>query len=472
MSVDKIRSLYHSVFGSEPETVVLLPASGSSRRYYRVSGNKTVIATSGENVSENRAFVYFARYFKALDLPVPEIYGVSDDELCYLQQDLGSLSLFDELTKYGVGSVRVMTLYRNVMKLLPHFQFGHEGIDKNYCFVRESMDKRAAMWDLNYFKYSFLKPVLEEFDEDRLEDDFEKLAEAVVSNPERALMIRDFQSRNIMICDDDEYLIDFQGLRRGSCLYDVASMLWQARAGLSDKQREELFGVYMDEAQRIIGGKIENARKRYELMVLFRTLQVLGAYGFRGYFEKKTHFLMSIIPAVENLRQICGTMSFSGLDYLMGLLMKITRMSRFSNGSQEDGLTVRVTSFSYRYGVPDDLTGNGGGFVFDCRAVHNPGRYEEYKCMTGMDDAVIRFLEIHSEMPQFMEECYALVDRAVEKYIERGFTSLMVNFGCTGGQHRSVYGAESMARHINDKYGVRVVLEHTRQSVTKEYPKR
>lgn len=467
MSEDIIKSLYHKVFGAEPDSVALLPASGSSRRYFRVKGVRDVIATIGDNINENKAFIYLAQYYGAKNLAVPEVYAVSDDFSCYLQEDLGSMSLFDLLTAEGVESPAVMAHYRSVMNDLPLYQFGHDDIDITYSFVRQSMDTRAVMWDLNYFKYSFLKPVLGEIDEDRLEDDFVAFAEKVVYNPEGALMMRDFQSRNVMLHHGHEYLIDFQGFRRGSCLYDVASMLWQARAGLSMEQREVLLDTYVKSAENVIGGKIEDMRRRYELMVLFRTLQVLGAYGYRGFFERKSHFLMSIVPAVRNLGIICSTMRFDGLDYLMSLLRKIVSLPRFVEDIQCDGLTVRVTSFSYRYGVPEDMSGNGGGFVFDCRAVHNPGRYDEYKRLTGLNSEVAHFLETKSEMPRFMAECYALVDRAVEKYIERGFTSLMVNFGCTGGQHRSVYGAEAMARHISEKFGVRVVLEHTRQSIKK-----
>lgn len=469
-----MESLYKDIFGHEPSAVSRLDGAGSSRIYSRLSGDPTVIATIGADKRENEAFIYLSRKFSECGLPVPEVFGKSDDGLMYLQSDLGDVSLFDLIISDGAGSVKVRKFLSDAIRLLPEFQFRCRDLDIKQFYPRAKMDLRSAMWDLNYFKYCFLKAVMPDFDEDRLEDDFQTMASIVVRNPEEALMLRDFQSRNVMIHAESPYVIDFQGARYGSCLYDVASFLWQARAGFSSELRQSLISEYVDAVRCVTGMDIENLAVRLDYMVLFRTLQVLGAYGYRGYFEKKAHFVTSIVPAVNNLKELLGRFDFGAMPYLSELLKRMVSLRRFASKKSGKALTVRVISFSYKKGVPDDFSGNGGGFVFDCRAIHNPGRYDEYKSLTGTDVSVREFLERDGEMAHFLDSCYKLVDYSVEQYVRRGFTDLMVCFGCTGGRHRSVYGAESMARHLIGKYGVTVTvsLEHREQGITRICPER
>lgn len=470
----RLENLYFSTFGQNPESITPLSGAGSNRRYFRLTGNPTVIATIGESRNENDAFIYFSGLFSSQQLPVPKVLAVSDDRLCYLQEDLGDVSLYSIISTFGVLSTDVDLFMRQLMEILPKFQYGYsERLDSSKCFPRKAMDKRAVMWDLNYFKYSFLKATGIEFDEDRLEDEFDLLATKVVENPDSTLLLRDFQSRNIMISDFKITLIDFQGARFGDGLYDVASLLWQVRAGFSAEQRSEYVELYRKSAEAIAGRSIENFSERLDLMVFFRLLQVLGAYGFRGLFEHKAMFLEVIPTAVSSIRSAVMQLQISipeFLPYLCSLLMQISELPRFSVVEKSEGLTVTVTSFSYKKGIPDDLTGNGGGFVFDCRAMHNPGRYAEYKQLTGRDVPVIEFLEKCGEITIFLDNCYSLVDASVERYIQRGFTNLSVSFGCTGGQHRSVYGAEHMAHHLNEKYKIAVKLIHREQSIIEYLP--
>lgn len=337
-------------------------------------------------------------------------------------------------------------------------------MDFAYCYPLAEFNRRSILWDLNYFKYCFLKTTGLEFQENLLEDDFEHMADALLQIQPQVFMYRDFQSRNVMLREGKPYFIDFQGGRKGPFYYDVASFLWQAKANYPDSLRQELIDEYLDALQpyHAIGKEQFLATLRH--FVLFRTLQVLGAYGFRGYFEKKAHFIQSVPYAIENLRQLLET-DFPEYPYLCLVLRKLTELPQFASVRNRRKLTVRVMSFSYKKGIPEDPSGNGGGYVFDCRAVHNPGKYEQYKQLTGRDKPVIDFLEQDGEILRFLEHVDALVDAHVQRFLERGFTNLSICFGCTGGQHRSVYSAEHVARHLNEKFGVRIQLIHREQHI-------
>lgn len=337
-------------------------------------------------------------------------------------------------------------------------------MDFGYCYPLAEFNRRSILWDLNYFKYCFLKTTGLEFQENLLEDDFEHMADALLQIQPQVFMYRDFQSRNVMLREGKPYFIDFQGGRKGPFYYDVASFLWQAKANYPDSLRQELIDEYLDALQpyHAIGKEQFLATLRH--FVLFRTLQVLGAYGFRGYFEKKAHFIQSVPYAIENLRQLLET-DFPEYPYLCLVLRKLTELPQFASVRNRRKLTVRVMSFSYKKGIPEDPSGNGGGYVFDCRAVHNPGKYEQYKQLTGRDKPVIDFLEQDGEILRFLEHVDALVDAHVQRFLERGFTNLSICFGCTGGQHRSVYSAEHVARHLNEKFGVRIQLIHREQHI-------
>ncbi|HLP05265.1 MAG TPA: RNase adapter RapZ [Paludibacter sp.] len=446
-----------------------LSASGSNRHYYRLeSRNYSVIGVEGTSVEENRAFVEMSRHFSAQDLPVPRVFCESEDGMSYLQEDLGDILLFDRIAngrKTGVFHIDEKELLHKTMRKLPAVQvLGARGFDFSVCYPLPGFNERSILWDLNYFKYCFLKSTGIEFSENRLEDDFYKLSAILLESDSNTFMYRDFQSRNVMVKDEEPYFIDFQGGRRGPVYYDVASFLWQAKARYGDGLREELLQTYLNALNELMPVDEAEFRRQLKHFVLFRTLQVLGAYGFRGYFEKKPHFLQSIPFAVENLRGLLHDKS-PEYPYLFEILQQLSELKQFREVSIRKPLVVKVYSFSYKKGIPQDSSGNGGGFVFDCRAVNNPGKYEKYTGLTGLDQPVIAFLEEEGEIQPFLEHAFGLVDASVKRYKDRGFTNLMVSFGCTGGQHRSVYSAQKTAEHINEKFGVEVQLIHRERNI-------
>lgn len=467
-----LETLYSQFTGHAPESMEALPGAGSNRSYYRLKGTPTLIGVCGTSREENEAFIYLSRHFQAQHLPVPAVHAVSNDGLCYLQDDLGTDSLF-QLIAHGretgeFGSTE-KDLLKKVIRLLPRIQFeGAQGLDFGKCYPAVEFNHRSILWDLNYFKYCFLKATGMDFQEDRLEDDFQKMADVLLRSSSATFMYRDFQSRNVMIKDGEPWLIDFQGGRKGPVYYDVASFLWQAKANYPDSLRQELLKEYIDALRKYqpVDEAYFYAQLRH--FVLFRTMQVLGAYGFRGYFEKKPHFIQSVPFAIENLRQLLQE-PYPEYPYLCRILRELTDLKQFTDDLQKRRLVVKVTSFAYKKGIPEDSTGNGGGFVFDCRAVNNPGKYERYKPFTGLDEPVIRFLEDDGEIAVFLEHAYALVDASVKRYMERGFTNLSVCFGCTGGQHRSVYSAQHLAEHLHKKFGVQVNLIHREQNIEQTF---
>ena len=468
MITEQIKNLYRTYTGHEAEEVTELPSSGSNRRYFRLHGPQTLIGVSGTSIEENRAFIYMADHFRQKGLPVPEVYAQSDDQSFYLQEDLGDTLLFDAIEKGRKSSVfdeSEKTLLRQTITKLPEIQFmGSDGFDFSYCYPQEEFNQRSILWDLNYFKYCFLKATGMEFQENRLEDDFLKMSDVLLRNQSATFMYRDFQSRNVMIRDGQPWFIDFQGGRKGPVYYDVASFLWQAKAKYPEDLRQELLLDYIEALRKYMPVDEKYFLSQLRHFVLFRTLQVLGAYGFRGYFEKKPHFIQSVPFAIENLRQLLK-LDYPEYPYLCGLLRELTELKQFSDDLQRRTLEVKIVSFAYKKGIPNDPTGNGGGFVFDCRAINNPGKYERYNHFTGLDEPVIRFLEEDGEITVFLEHVYDLVDASVKRYLDRGFTNLMVCFGCTGGQHRSVYSAQHLAEHLHQKFGVKVSLTHREQNI-------
>ena len=472
MQSDKLKELYTGYVGTEPESVIEMPASGSNRRYFRMTGQKSIIGVIGECVEENRAFLYMDKHFLAKGLPVPRVYAQSDDQLAYIQEDLGDNILFNEIEKgrkTRVFSDHEKALLAKAIRKLCEFQFvGADGMDFSYCHPAAEFNRRSIFWDLNYFKYCFLKATGLEFSEEKLEDDFQHLTDVLLRSSSATFMYRDFQSRNVMIKDGEPWFIDFQGGRKGPFYYDVASFLWQAKANFPNSLRKELLKEYIDALRKYKPVDEEYFYSQLRHFVLFRTLQVLGAYGFRGYFEKKPHFIQSVPFAINNLRELLRT-PYVEYPYLNELLNRLVNMSQFTDEIQKHMLTVKVMSFAYKKGIPNDSSGNGGGFVFDCRAVNNPGKYDRYKPFIGLDQPVIKFLEDDGEILEFLKHAYALVDASVKRYVERGFTNLMVCFGCTGGQHRSVYCAQHMAEHINKVFNLKVELVHREQNIEQTF---
>ena len=449
----------------------MIKQQGSNRVYTRVTDadGKTVIRVDGTNRDENRAFIYMSRHFAALGLPVPKVLWVSEDEMSYTQEDLGDTLLFDSITPI---------LLERAIRALAHIQIeGAKDFDWSVCFPVPTMDERSIRWDLNYFKYCFLKGTKIEFSEPKLEDDFDALVQKLTANANiNTFLYRDCQSRNIMIKDGQPYFIDFQGGRRGPTQYDVASLLWQAKANIAPALREQMIDAYLDELKKLQPDLDEHEwRTALPHFVLFRTLQVLGAYGYRGYFERKQHFLESIPNALRNLKEIFTQNPILQQEYptlfLLSNQLSIPTVDRRSTDSQSqhEALVVTIYSFSFKRGIPVDESGNGGGYVFDCRSTHNPGKYEEYKHLTGLDQPVIDFLEQDGEILTFLESVDKLIDHHVERFLERGFTHLQVSFGCTGGQHRSVYCAEHLAKHLKEKYDVQIELNHRERGIVKTF---
>ena len=467
--IDEINELLELSADVKPLRVEQLPRSGSDRIYFRVFlQNESLIATHNLNIKENETFVAFSRHFKARSLPVPEILFVNDSHTAYLQQDLGTISLLDKLEKHG-HSAYVFELYKKSLYQLACLQIsGHEGLDYDVCLTAKEFGKPAILSDLLYFKYYFLDTLHLPYDKQAMLDDFDALASYLTKTEYKYFMFRDFQSRNIIVNDDEVFFIDYQGGMQGALQYDVASLLWQAKARLSDEWKNSLLEYYMDVIDTFLIKPVDRNIfvGQYDGYVLIRLLQVLGAYGFRGLFERKAHFLTSIPLALKNLKGFLQNNRVGIITpELSRMLEAITGQEIIANfepfqADEQTLLVVQINSFSYKQGIPYDKSGNGGGFVFDCRGLLNPGRFEEFKTSSGKDRAVIDFLEQRTRMNEFLSSVYDIIDISVEDYIKRGFTSLMISFGCTGGQHRSVYAAEQTERHLKNKYGVKTNVEH------------
>lgn len=472
--INAISDLYKGWNGSQPVAVDVLPQSGSERRYFRLHGEKeTVIGTYGLNIRENETFIYFSRHFKQKDLAVPEILAVSDDKLCYLQADLGDISLLNRLESEGFTE-DIYDLFSKSLGNLAMLQVkGHEGLDYSRCLTNQEFGKQAIMADLLYFKYYFLDALRKPYNKQNLIDDFEALSNYLTHTEYKYFMFRDFQSRNIMITDKDPkepgiMFIDYQGGMKGAPQYDVASMLWQARANLPDDWKTRLLDDYIGSFEKIVGHSVDRQvfRSQYYGYVLIRLLQVLGAYGFRGLFERKAQFLTSIPLALRNLKDFLHTRSIGisvpEFSKVLEICLHDEVFKKFTptQATVDTPLLVKINSFSYRESIPPDDTPNGGGFVFDCRGIMNPGRIEHMKTLHGRDKAVKDYLEQQTRMHDFLNSVFDIVDISVEEYIRRGFESLMVSFGCTGGQHRSVYAADALARHLKNKFKVKIQLTH------------
>lgn len=463
-------NLYHDHFKQKATQIERLPESGSNRAYFRLKGRPDVIGVYHDNQKENEAFIYFAKHFGSYNLPVPKIYTANLKQHIYLQEDLGDTTLFSLIEKNRTNGEFTQTLkdrYQTVVSWLPKFQIkASKDMDFSKCYPRKRFDHQSMAWDLNYFKYYFLKLADIPFDEDKMEKDFQKLIRYLSQAPDHYFMYRDFQSRNIMVQEDKVYFIDFQGGRQGALQYDIASLLYDAKANIPQAFREELLNIYLRELQKYQNDlDIEDFKDHYHGFVLIRIMQAMGAYGYRGFFEGKKHFLKSIPFAINNLKHLLETTDFAvKIPELQYALQAITHSKKLQTISQDASkLTVEVQSFSYKRGIPADNSGHGGGFVFDCRALPNPGRFEIYQHLTGRDQEVKTFLIDKPEVQLFLDNSRALISQAVEAYIKREFNHLSVYYGCTGGQHRSVYAAETIAQWLQNEYDIRVILRHREQ---------
>ena len=472
-SISVLTQMVTDYTGKQPITCAALAQSGSHRRYYRFTfeeGN-TLIGTYNEDVTENKAFFEYTRFFAAQQLNVPALLAVHEDQKHYLLNDLGTQTLYDKLceTKKENGDFqKVMDYYKKVVAALPKFQLtAKKGLDMSVAYPRAAFDRQSMQWDLNYFKYYYLKMVYVPFNEQLLEDDFQRFMDYLLSIDDDYFLYRDFQSRNIMVNQDNVWFIDYQGGRKGALQYDIASLLYDAKADLSPEIRQELLECYMDNLAQYIPIDRKRFTADFNAFALIRIMQAMGAYGYRGYFEKKAHFLQSVPYAIRNMRYLLQHNALpANLPELRHVLQTVVDSYVEPVKEESDILTVTVQSFSYKKGIPEDNSGNGGGFVFDCRALPNPGREKRYATFTGKDDCVIEYLQQYKEVETFVNHVCALVDMSVDNYLERRFTHLTVNFGCTGGQHRSVYFAEQTAAHLREKYPQIVVeLRHTNEAV-------
>jgi aminoglycoside/choline kinase family phosphotransferase len=467
--MDVLKRLFEEHFHLPPERIQPLQGDlgASGRKIVRLAGGKTTAVGILYGVrEENLAFLAFSRHFRKHGLPVPEIYAEDLAHGAYLEEDLGDTTLFDLLSKNRVGeklAPEVIEAYRQAVAVLPRFQVeAGRDLDYSVCYPRGSFDRQSIAWDLNYFKYYFLRLAAIPFGEQALEDDFGRLTDFLLQAPSDYFLYRDFQSRNIMMRAGEPYFVDYQGGRRGALQYDIASLLYDAKADLSPDVRRDLMGSYLDALGNYVDLNREAFLRYYYAYVYVRIMQALGAYGFRGFYERKAHFLQSVPYALKNLRWLLHNVNLPiELPTLMSAFRSmLASQNLLGLANEAQSLTVRVFSFSFHGGLPKDESGNGGGFVFDGRSLPNPGREERFKALTGKDAPVIEYLNQQESVHQFLASVMSLVEASVSNYQQRGFRNLMVSFGCTGGQHRSVYLAEQLAKRLRAKSGLDVELRH------------
>ena len=459
----------------EPKEIKAIAESGSSRQYYRISTEKgDMIGTFSENIEENEAFFSFSQHFHTLGLNVPKVLAINAQRNCYLQQDLGDDTLFDEVQKalLTTGYTPQLTdCFKKVLHELVRFQVvGNEGLDYSKAYPSECFDRQAILDDLNYFKYYFVKPHDEIiFNETRLNADFKAFADHLSTAPNTFFMYRDFQSRNIMLKEGLPYFIDFQGGKKGPLQYDVVSLLYQVKAQMPQAQRDELVTYYKKELSAYIKPDAVQFDAFFTDFVYLRLMQVLGAYGFRGLIQKKAHFLESIPFALKELLQLHHDKPLTQYTELQSIINQLASLEERYSPKPSHKLTVTVNSFSFKKGYPDDFSGNGGGFVFDCRALPNPGREARFKTQTGRDPEVIEYLLEKPQTHVFLEHVKAIVSQSVDNYIERNFSHLMLSFGCTGGQHRSVFFAQSIYDWLKQAYpNINLKLKHRERKIEEE----
>lgn len=460
----QLEILFKKLFGVNPIKKDKIKIAGSNRVYFRLwKDDKPVIGTIADDLQESATFHYLSDHFGNSDLPVPKVLIKNEAGDVYLQQDLGNEALFDLVLKTDCSKgipAQIEDLYKKTLACLIRFQIdGAIGLDFNQCYPRQAFDRQSMQWDLNYFKYYFLRPTAVKFNEQRLESDFKRLMDFLLKAPADFFMYRDFQARNILIRKNEPWFIDYQGGRKGPLQYDVASLLFQAKANLPFDFREKMMSYYLDQLENRIEIHRQDFTKQYFGFVLLRTLQVLGAYGFRGYFEQKPHFVSSIKFALANLQWLVNNVNLPVM--LPELDHCFEQMLSQPESAKKDKLQIEINSFSYlKSGIPKDTSGHGGGFVFDCRILPNPGRYAEYKNLNGKDKPVIDFLNKEPAVAEFSAHIKSIIDQAVDNYVERGFDKLTVNFGCTGGQHRSVYFAELLSKHLRQRNDIKLSLTH------------
>lgn len=467
--MDVLQKLFEQRFRAPATQIQALQGElgGSGRKIIRLANDQvSAIGILYGVKEENIAFLTFSRHFRKHGLPVPEIYAEDLDQGAYLEGDFGDTTLFEFLSKNREGeniAPAAVDAYRKVVAVLPRFQIeAGRDLDYSVCYPRGSFDRQSIAWDLNYFKYYFLRLAGIAFNEQALEDDFDSLTTFLLSADHDYFMYRDFQSRNVMLRNGQPFFLDYQGGRKGALQYDIASLLYDAKADLPPELRQQLLDLYIERLGDFVKVGREEFLHYFYAYVYVRILQALGAYGFRGFYERRAHFLQSVPYALKNVRWLLHNVeSPIALPMLMDAFNSMLASEKLQGlASEADNLTVRIMSFSFHRGMPKDESGHGGGFVFDGRSLPNPGREERFKALTGKDAPVIEYLNQQDSVHQFLASVMSLVDASVNEYQRRGFKSLMVSFGCTGGQHRSVFLAEQVAKRLRGRNGVEVVLRH------------
>jgi aminoglycoside/choline kinase family phosphotransferase len=476
-----LHHLFESWSGEKCLTTSPIPQSGSYREYYRLKGaEKSAIAVFNKDIKENMAFLSFTRHFTKMNLPVPEVVAEGQDGKSYLLSDLGDESLFDYLhrkrKKVGVFPGSALKAYKAALKVLPHFQIkAAKGLEYSACYPRSAFDKQSMMWDLSYFKYYFLKLAKIPFDEQLLEDEFHRFTDFLLQTDDDYFLYRDFQSKNIMMVGERPYFIDYQGGRKGALQYDVASLLYDSKANIPADIKDILLDYYLGMLGEHITFDREEWLRYYRGFVLIRLMQAMGAYGFRGFYERRTQFLKSIPYALKQLGNIFRfNLMPQGFPYLEKVLRSLTESEQLLKYRREFNtqipLNIEIVSFSYHQGLPAEKHGHGGGFIFDCRGLHNPGRYDRFADKTGLDEEINEFLKSGGEADEFLHNAIQLVEQSIDKYLNREFKHLQIAFGCTGGQHRSVFCAEQMAESLAEKYEDKVKVQVVHRELSKETP--
>lgn len=476
-----IDKLFENWCGESIEELITIPQSGSYREYYRIIGKtRTAIAVYNEDLKENRAFLTFTKHFLSLGLPVPEILSEDEQGKLYLLADLGDETLFDFLNRKrfqaGIFPGSAIEAYKSALDYLPKFQIAaSKNLDYSVCYPRAAFDKQSMMWDLSYFKYYFLKLAKIPFDEQLLEDEFNRFSDFLLQADSNYFLYRDFQSKNIMMVGMQPFFIDYQGGRKGALQYDIASILYDSKANIPADIKDILLDYYLEVLENYIKFDRNKWLTFYRGFVLVRLMQAMGAYGFRGFYERRTQFLKSIPYALNQLENILKHDLFpEGFPYLKRVLESLTQSDQLLKYRREFNtvvpLQLEIVSFSYHKGLPQNKHGHGGGFIFDCRGIHNPGRYERFFDKTGLDDEVREFLKNGKESDEFLQNTMHVVEQTIDKYLNREFRHLQIAFGCTGGQHRSVYCAERMAENLKEKYGDKLIIDliHREQQMSGE----
>ena len=304
--IEQVEKFHKSWRTNEPVRITQLPPSASPRKYFRVyvSDGTTYITAWNSNVEENEAFISFAKHFRSQNLPVPEIYRVHAEKHFYALEDLGDTQLFHIIKEDGFTEKTISLLEKSLDKLFEIQTRGIENLDLSVAFPRAEFDETSIMWDLNYFKYYFLKLSEIDFNEQRLENDFIKFTQTLLQPERKYFLYRDFQTRNIMIVNGEPYFIDFQGGRKGALHYDVASLLYDANADIPQEIREKLLSHYLEILSSRYPQEAEEFHKYFNHFVLVRMLQALGAFGFRGLVQRKQLFIEAIPPAIANLQKL------------------------------------------------------------------------------------------------------------------------------------------------------------------------